>query len=566
MTAPADRPAGAPADPLAPPSVPSPLRIPIFRAIWLASLSSNFGGLVQAVGASWLMTTLSDDPRDVALVQASTALPIMCLSLLAGAVADNLDRRKVMLSAQLFMVAVSAVLALSAWMGWLAPWSLLAFTFLLGCGVAMNNPAWQASVGDMVPRAALPGAVALNSMGFNLARSVGPAIGGAIVAAFGAAAAFAVNAVSYLGIIAVLMRWRPEPKPRDLPPERLGIAMGAGLRYVAMSPGIRTVLLRGAVFGSAAAALPALMPLVARDLVGGGALTYGTLFGAFGMGAVGGALSSGWMRRHRGGEGIVRAASALLVAGAVGTALSREMVLTFPALMLAGMGWVLALSTFNVTVQLSTPRWVVARALSLYQMATFGGMAAGAAGFGIAASRFGVAPALLAAATVQALSGVLGFLRPLPAVTRDDDLAPLGRFREPQTALPLDPRSGPIVVTIDHRIAASDIPAFLAVMNERRRISLRDGARRWTLLRDLQDPELWIERYHVPTWLEYVRDNKRRTQADRENFDRIRALHIDGHAPRVHRMIERPVGSAGSGHAPSGREAGDPMTDPTRAS
>ena len=551
----------------APPDAePSPLRIPIFRAVWLASLSSNFGGLVQAVGASWLMTTLSDNPRDVALVQASTALPIMCLSLFAGAVADNLDRRKVMLGAQLFMVAVSTVLALAAWQGWLTPWSLLGFTFLIGCGVAMNNPAWQASVGDMVPRAALPGAVALNSMGFNLARSVGPAIGGAIVAAAGAAGAFAVNAVSYLGLIAVLLRWRPAPKPRDLPPERLDLAMGAGLRYVAMSPGIRTVLLRGAVFGAAAAALPALMPVVARDLIAGGALTYGILFGAFGVGAVGGAFATKPMRARLSTEGIVRAASVLLVAGAVGTALSRSMALTLPALMLAGMGWVLALSTFNVTVQLSTPRWVVARALSLYQMATFGGMAAGAAGFGTAANGWGVTTALLMAGGLQAVSGLLGLVRPLPASDAGDDLAPLGLFREPDTALPLDPRSGPIVVTIDHRIAEENVPAFLHAMNERRRISLRDGARRWTLLRDLQDPELWIERYHVPTWLEYVRDNRRRTQADRENFDRIRALHVDQHAPRVHRMIERPVGSVGSGGHPSGREAGDPMTDPTRAS
>ena len=554
-----------PAQPGTDPAPPSPLGVPIFRRVWLASLSSNFGGLVQAVGASWLMTTLSGSARDVALVQAFTTLPIMLFSLLAGAVADNLDRRRVMLTAQVFMVAVSATLALFAVNDWLSPWGLLAFTFLLGCGVALHNPAWQASVGDMVPRAALPGAVALNSMGFNIARSVGPAVGGAIVAIAGAAGAFLVNAVSYLGLIVVLLRWKPEPRPRTLPPERLDIAMAAGLRYVAMSPNIRTVLGRAALFGAAAAALPALMPVVARTLIDGGPLTFGILLGAFGVGAVGGALSSGWMRRRLTTEGIVRAASVALVLGGVGTAVGRSMAVTLPALMLAGTGWVLALSTFNVTVQLSTPRWVVARALSLYQMATFGGMAAGAAGFGVLAERAGVSTALLAAAGLQAMSGLAGLVQPLPA-SGGDDLAPLGRFVEPRTALPLDPRSGPIVVAIEHRVAEPNVPPFLDAMNERRRICLRDGARRWTLLRDLAEPELWVERYHVPTWLEYVRDSQRRTQADRENFDRVRALHIDRHEPRVHRMIERPVGSAGSTHLPSGREVGDPMTDPTRAS
>ncbi|SNR73278.1 MFS transporter [Puniceibacterium sediminis] len=545
------------------PSV-SPFSIPIFRAIWLSSMSSNFGGLVQAVGASWLMTSLSDSPQHVALVQASTALPIMLFSLMAGAIADNLDRRIVMLCAQFYMVAISVLLAWFAWNDWLSPWGLLAFTFAIGCGTALNNPAWQASVGDMVPRSALPGAVALNSMGFNIARSVGPAIGGAIVAAAGAAGAFLTNAVSYIGLIAVLLRWQPESKPRALPRERIGTAMAAGLRYVAMSPNIRTVLTRSCVFGAAAAAIPALMPIVARHLIAGGPLTYGILLGAFGVGAVAGALSSGRIRSRLTNENIVRLASVALVLGGIGTGLSRTMLLTVPALMIAGSGWVLALSTFNVTVQLSTPRWVVGRALSLYQMATFGGMAAGAWGFGFIAENMGVETALLCAAALQAAGGLFGLLLPLP-LSGEEDLEPLNRFKEPATAVPIHARSGPIVITIEHRVAEKNIRAFLAAMNERRRICRRDGARRWTLLRDLAEPDLWIERYHMATWLEYVRDTQRRTHADLENFDRIRALHIDNHETRVHRLIERPVGSASADHVPGGREVGDPMTDPTRA-
>ncbi len=238
----------------------SPLRYPVFRGVWAASTLSNLGVLIQSVGASWLMIALAPSADMVALVLASVYLPITLLALVAGAVADNLDRRKVMLAAQGFMLIVSATLAACAWSGLITPWLLLFFTFLMGCGSAFNGPAWQASVGDMVPRAELPGAVALNSMGFNLARSVGPAIGGAIVAAAGAAAAFAVSAVSNIALIAVLLRWRPPVNPQTLPRETLGIAVAAGLRFVAGSPAIRTVLVRSAVFCIAAGALMALMP------------------------------------------------------------------------------------------------------------------------------------------------------------------------------------------------------------------------------------------------------------------------------------------------------------------
>jgi MFS family permease len=233
---------------------------------------ANFGALIQSVGASWLMTSIAQSADMVALVQASVALPVMLLSLIAGALADNRDRRVVMLGTQFFMLTVSVGLAVCAWAGLITPWLLLAFTFLIGCGSAFNAPAWQASVGDMVPRAELPSAVALNSLGFNIARSVGPAIGGAIVAAAGAAAAFVVNAASYLALIVVLARWRPIRAPAILPRESLGVAMAAGVRYVAMSPAIRTVLLRSAIFGAGASGLVALMPLVAKNLLGGGPL------------------------------------------------------------------------------------------------------------------------------------------------------------------------------------------------------------------------------------------------------------------------------------------------------
>lgn len=550
-------------DTLDDPSATRPFAVPIYRTVWIASMVSNFGGMIQSVGASWMMTTLTTSPALVALVQSSVTLPIMLLSLAAGAIADNRDRRLVMLTAQGFMLAVSVGLAVCTWAGLITPWLLLAFTFLIGCGTALNGPAWQASVGDMVPRAALPGAVAYNSMNFNTARSLGPAIGGAIVAAAGAAAAFAVNAVSYIGLIAVLARWRPERPPQTLPREGLVDGMSAGIRYVAMSPTLRTVLLRAAVFGIAASAVPALMPIVARHLISGGAFTYGLLLGAFGVGAIGGALSSGRLRRTRSSEWIVRIAIAAFAAGTLVTAFSPAMPLTMIGLFLAGGGWVLALSTFNVTVQMSAPRWVVARALALYQMWAFGGMAIGSWVFGELAGIGGVRTSLMVSAALLLLGLLIGRARPLPEVT-DLDLDPIARWTEPEVAVPVEPRTGPVVVTIEYRIPEASIRTFLTVMSERRRIRIRDGARHWTLLRDLGDPELWVERYHVPTWLDYIRHNQRRTNADADNAHRLRALHKGGEPPRVHRMVERQTGVQPDLRLPSARELAGPLTDPSQ--
>ena len=541
----------------------APLRHPIFRAIWLASLASNFGGLIQSVGASWLMTSIAPQPSMVALVQASATLPIMLLSLLSGAVADNFDRRRVMLAAQGFMLVVSALLMAVTWAGLITPSLLLCFTFLIGCGTAMNGPAWQASVGDMVPRSDLPAAVGLNSMGFNIARSVGPAIGGAIVAIAGAAAAFAINAVSYFGLIAVLVRWQPEVRPRTLPPEPLGPAMLAGPRYVALSPAVRVVLLRALVFGVGASAVNALMPLIARELVGGGPLTYGLLLGAFGAGAVMGALVSTRLRARLSTELLVRGSSLAFAAGAVLAGISQALSLTLVALLLAGAGWVLALSSFNVTVQMSTPRWVVARALSLYQMAAFGGLAGGSWLWGSVAEAQGIRVALLSAAGVLVGCSLIGLVRPL-ADTEGHDLGPLRSWAAPETAVPVDGRTGPVVIAVEWRIAEQVVPEFLGVMAERRRIRRRDGAHNWMLLRDLADPMLWVERYHAPTWHDYLRLNDRLTRDDAEVYDVLRKLHQGSWPPEVRRMIEREASPWTPDASRVARELATPMTDPTR--
>jgi len=516
----------------------APFKVETFRTIWIASIASNFGGLIQAVGAAWMMTAISNSENMVALVQASTALPIMLFSLVSGALADNYNRRSIMLTAQAFMLAVSVLLTVFAYFGLLTPWLLLAFTFLIGCGTALNNPSWQASVGDMVPRAILPAAVTLNSVGFNITRSLGPALGGAIVAALGAAAAFATNALSYFPLLWALFRWQPDVVASTLPRETLGRALSAGFGYVAMSPKLINVLFRSALFGIAASAILALLPLVARDLVAGGPFTYGLMLGAFGVGAIAGALLNARLRELLSSEMIVRLSFTGFAVSAVVAALSTSTLLTCIVLLVPGACWVLALSLFNTTVQLSTPRWVVGRALSFYQTAAFGGIAAGSWLWGSLAEDYGVATSLMIASLAMVLGALVGLKFSLPSLEALN-LDPAGTFREPSLRLDLQPRSGPIVLLIDYTISEENVPEFLSLMQERRRIRIRDGARQWALMRDLENPDVWTETYHTATWADYVRHNQRRTQADSEVWQRIRELHQGPEGPRVHRMIER---------------------------
>lgn len=520
------------------PSAFSPFRYRTFLLLWATSQASNLGGLIQGVGASWQMTSLTQSSAMIALVQASNALPIMLFSLLAGALADSRDKRRIMLAAQGLMIGASMALTAFAFLGWLTPWGLLGFTFLIGVGTALNNPAWQASLGEIVPREVLPEAVSLNSMGFNLMRSVGPALGGAIVAAFGAAWAFLINACSYLPLLTMLIGWRPPVRSDALPREPFAAAVGAGLRYAAMSPNLLKVMLRGGLFGLGAVAILALLPLVARDLLGGDAFIYGVLLGGFGLGAIGGGLLNARLRLAMSSEWLVRGAFLGFALGLALMSLGRSLWVTLPATLVCGACWVLALSLFNTTVQLSSPRWVVGRTLAMYQMATFGGMAAGSWLWGAAASGLGIGGALALAAAALVMGAAAGLVLDMPDMT-SADLDPLGRFRAPALELDLRGRSGPILVMIDYRIRAGDVPEFLTVMAERRRIRRRDGARQWVLLRDLEHAEQWTESYHVATWDDYLRHNLRRTKADAEVSDRLSALHQGDWPPVVHRMIER---------------------------
>jgi MFS family permease len=523
-----------------PASILAPFQRRIFLALWVASLASNFGGLIQAVGASWLMTSLSPTADIVALVQASNVLPIMALSLIAGAVSDLFDRRKLMLAAQIMALIFSALLAVLTYTGAITPWSLLALTFLVGCGTALYGPAWQSAVGEVVPRGELPAAIALNSIGFNIARSVGPAIGGFIVALLGSQAAFLINTLSYVGLIAVLLRWKRPVEARKLPPESIASAMIAGLRYVRLSPAIRAVLFRSTVFGITASAVWALMPLIARDQIGGGPSIYGLLLGAFGVGAVLSAWTSTRLRARLNAERVVELATLCFAIASLVAAFSGLLWLTMIGMVLGGAGWVLALSTFNISIQLAVPRWVVGRAVAIYQTLAFGGMAIGSWLWGLVAHHGGLTFALASAGCLLLASLLLIRAFPVPAANTEN-LDPQNPDYVPTLDEGVPYRAGRVVVSIEYRVAREAAGAFADAMRQLGRIRQRNGARRWTLMVDVAEPELWVERYESPSWLDYLRLRYRGTVSDRAAWERARAFHRGDAPPRVRRLMAQPV-------------------------
>jgi len=514
----------------------APFKTKTFRNLWAATLFSNLGGLIQAVAAGWLMVQISDSHSMVALVQAATTLPVVVFSLIAGALADNFNRRQIMILAQLMMLLISLSLASLTYFGWMTPWLLLAFTFSIGCFGALHNPPWQTTVSDIVPRADVPAAVTLNSIGFNLMRSVGPAIGGAIVAVWGGVAAFTANAFSYLPLITTLYLWKPAYQKSPLPRERLIGAMSDGLRYVMMSPHLIAIMVRAFLFGLGAVAVLALLPSLASDMQGG-AFSYGSMLGSFGIGAIIAGIINSRIRARFASETIIAAAFSGFGLSCLLLGLSQSLIFSHIVLLPAGICWVLAWSLFNVSVQLSTPRWVASRALALYQTSSYGGMAAGSWLWGNFADTYGLSAAFITCGVFLGF-GALAGLRFAIQEIGGIDLDPSDHFRAPELQLDLRARSGPIMVMIDYDISEENLPAFLDVMHKRRRVRLRDGARHWTLLRDLENPNLWTETYHMPTWVEYLRHNHRRTKADSDIVEQLLRLNSSPHL-RVHRMIER---------------------------
>lgn len=516
----------------------SPLRLPLFRAIWLANLIGAVGWLVQGVGAAWLMTGLAGTPEMVALVQTATLVPILLFALLAGALADLWDRRLVLLLAQLWVSLAASGLALVTALGLVTPSLLLLFTFLIGTGAALNGPAWQAAVREIVPRRELAAAVTLNAIGFNLARALGPAVGGVVVAAYGPEAAFGLNTAAALALAVVLLSWRRAPARGELPRERLGSAVLTGLRYVGETGPIRAILARGAVFGFAASAALALLPLVARDRLGGGPAVYGLLLGAFGAGALAGAFLVHPLRQRRGAEFVVTLLSAAggLAFLAIGLAATTFWAVV-PALAVAGTAWLGSFSTFNISVQMSTAFWVQARVLALYQTVVFGSMAVGSWAWGEAAALTGLETAHLLAGGVLLLGLALHWRLPM-AAGEAPDLQPAPR-PEPLPAVREAVEEGPVMVQIEYRVGAADAPAFVAAMDEVGHLRRRNGALRWRLFQDVADDGRWIEAFVLGGWLEHRRLRSRMTVADAALEARAAAFHKGAASPVRRYMVAR---------------------------
>ncbi|MGY4230119.1 MFS family permease [Bradyrhizobium sp. USDA 4503] len=521
--------------------ITAPLRSATFRRIWLASILSNLGILIQGVSAAWAMTEMTSSADMVALVQTALSLPVMLIAMPAGAIADMYDRRIISLVA--LSIALCGATALTAldWSGLATPNLLLVLCFVVGSGMALMGPAWQSSVSEQVQAESLAAAVALNGISYNIARSFGPAIGGIVVASAGAAAAFALNAILYLPLMVALFLWKRVAEPSRLPREQLNRAIISGVRYITNSPSIKIVLTRTLATAVIGGAIPALMPLVARDLLHGGAQTYGLMLGALGLGSVIGALNIGEVRKRMSGEAAVRACTLSMGGAIAAVAFSREPILTAAALVLAGAVWTITWTLFNIGVQLSAPRWIAGRSLAAWQTAFSGGVAIGSWVWGRLTDAAGVENALLISAALMMISPLLGLWLCMPSIgAHGEDAEPPA---DPEVQLPLTDRSGPLMVEIEYRVAPENARAFHSVMQNVQLYRQRNGAYGWSIARDISHPELWMERYHCPTWLDYLRQRNRWTQLERALDRQAAGFHIGPEPVRIRRMLERPFGS-----------------------
>lgn len=520
----------------------APLRNSMYRRIWITSLISNFGQLILGVAAAWEMTRMATSPSMVALVQTALMLPMMLVALPAGALADMFDRRKIAMTGLALAIFFAAALAILSYLELTTPWVLLALCSLIGAGVSLYGPAWQASIGEHVSAEVLPKAIALGSVGYNLARSFGPALGGIIVLAAGAETAFAINAFCYLPLLLVFMFWRRTPVPSRLPPERIDRAIVSGIRYVFHAKPIRTVLFRAFLFAAAGATATALAPLIAKSMLGGDASIYGILLGASGMGAVSGAMLIGRFGDTFGPE---RGAMILSITSGIAlilTGWSHYLVLTCICMFVAGGANMMTISLFNISVQTTAPRWVTARALSLFFSALAGGIGFGAWMWGSVASGWSVETAITASGAMMLALPFLAFILPLPEAVSQSGVELAELPDQPDVGMAITLRSGPVVIEIDYIVDPENARQFYDAMQKVQRTRMRNGGFAWSICRDIADPSIWTERYHCPTWGDYLRMRDRYTLADREVQDRVMAFcRQDGVS--IRRKLERPYGS-----------------------
>lgn len=533
----------------------SPFAHRAFALLWAATLISSIGTWMHDVGAGWLMTTLNPSPAIVTLVQAATTAPIFLFALFAGALADRVDRRRFLLLVNLALAGITGAMAALTAAGAMTPALLLAFTFAIGTGAALMAPAWQAVVPSLVPRESLQPAIALNSMGVNIARAIGPALAGFLISAVALSAPFVVNAASYLVIIAALLLWKPEAGPaKALPPEPLFGAMATGLRHASRNGALKATLVRSFGFFTFVSAYWALLPLVARGLEGGGAEIYGVLLAAIGGGAVVGALVLPAIRERIDANRLVAGGTLITAVAMALLGLAASAAMALPAAVLGGLGWITVLTSLNVSAQTALPNWVRARGLAITLMVFFGCMSAGSAAWGQVATATSISTALLVAAAGAVLAIPLTWRAKL-GQGEAIDLSPAMSWPEPVVAEDLDaaPDRGPVMVTIRYRIDEADTPAFLAAMYELSDERYRDGAHDWGVYQDAAAPSVWIEWFFLPSWAEHLRQHERATKHDEDIHARTRRFHRGAEPPEVsHFLAPRhamPIGSTTRGGA-----------------
>ncbi len=517
-------------------SFAAPFRHPAFTVIWTATLVSNIGGWMYSAACGWLMTSLNPDPLMVALVQAASSLPICLFAIPAGALADIFDKRRFLIVVETITTIVCAVYAVIVGLGWATPANLLVSTFLIGAAGAMTVPAWQAVVTYLVPKDDLPPAIAANSVGMNISRAIGPALGGLTISGFGIVAPFWANAISNLGIVASLFWWQPRTRAGTLlPAERFGRAILAGLRYARHNRHLRATLIRAAGFFLFASADWALLPLVAREQIGGGPDLYGVLLGVIGAGAIAGAFLLPWSKAKLG-------ADRLMAAGALGQAVAmvlygfaREPILALAASAIAGASWIGALATLSVSAQVALPDWVRARGLALYTTVFFGCLTLGSAVWGEVAVLVGLANAhfLAAAGAVGAIA--LTWRWKLQTGARLD-LSPSMHWPAPLMAQPIEQDRGPVLVTVEYHIDPREREPFLDTLARLEHERRRDGAYAWGVFEDAAKPGRVIETFLIESWMEHLRQHERVTKADRLIQDEVRRFNRSGD-PKVTHFI-----------------------------
>ncbi|MFP2931058.1 MFS transporter [Pyxidicoccus sp. 3LG] len=514
----------------------TPLRHSSFRSLWLAVLASNIGTWVHDVAAAWYMSEQTGSPLMVAATQAATTLPVVAFALMAGTLADIVDRRRYLIGVQLWMLFVATALSLLAHAGRLEAVSLLVLTFALGTGAAMGMPAQAAITADLIPRPLLGPAVALHSIGMNIARSIGPALGGLIVARFGAPWAFSLNALSFLGLVAVLWRWRPAKVVSTLPAESFGGALRAGLRYAAQASDFRSVLVKAACFFAFASALPAQLAIVVRQELASGAGTYGMLLGFIGMGAIAGAIVLPRLRKRFDIDRLVLGATLLYALTMLTMAVVRDLRVLCPAMLLNGVAWIVVLASLQTAAQVSVPAWVRARALSLYIMTFSAGMAGGGLLWGAVAQRFSTGVSLTAAAVASVLAGLFSLRFRLSAAMARDT-TPSAHWSHPKVAGDIDHERGPVMVTVEYLIDPTARGEFLNHLHELGSTRRRDGAVQWGVVEDAAQPGRYLEYFIVDSWLEHLRQHERVTNEEKRLQEAIRALHRDAQPPVVRHFV-----------------------------